>query len=223
MDTEYVDFDYNLAMSIYTQELIDREIAISINKVHKCTSIRDNERYIPCKRYSNEAIVILFPDNNDPVFSLHDIDLQKRMIYMTHVYHVYLKRVSTLQEAIGVVKEIKNKYKICELNIGGHGSATMIHWPGEIIKVGKKEAELRELFNLLEPGAPILTLSCQNGKSIRSKNMLQYIAGIARGHRVIGTTCNNGKHLKLKISCPKPLKIEYTNNGKDVTSTEICY
>ena len=230
-----MDNDYIIALSLYEQEVADRELALALNTSDALINVRSlihmpnihtekhNEQYIPCMRYSDEAIVILYPDNNDPTFSSYDVDLQKRMKYMTHVYHVFLKRVSTLREAINVVSEIKKKYKICEINLGGHGTATTLHWPSTTLKVNKDETDLRELFSMLEPNAPILTLSCQNGKKIQGKNMLQYIAGIAKGHRVIGTTCNNGKHLRLKLTSPKPLNIKYTCNGRDVTSTEICY
>ncbi len=181
------------------------------------SNINFNEQYTPCKKYSNLAAVILFPSGNDPMFSLDDIDLQKRIEYMARAYHVYLKRVFILDEAIDIVINIKKKYKIGHLELGGHGSPTSLSWPMHILKVGYDKEKLSLLFSLLEFDAAIMTLSCYNGKNIKGDNFLDYLAKIAKGHRVIGTSCANGKHLRLKISSASPFIIEYTKGNTNVT------
>ena len=180
--------------------------------------IKYNELYIPCKKPSDLAMLILFPDNDDPVFSLYDTDLQQRLDYMARVYHVYLKRVRNLDQALQIIQGIE--FNIGHLELGGHGSATTIHWPNYTIKVGKDRKELQQLFSYLEPDACIMTLSCYNGKPIKGDNILDYFSKLAPHHRVIGTRCENGKHLSLKVSCPRPLKIKYKKGNIDVTVTK---
>lgn len=225
---DYVDRDLAIAIENSLQSIVRCPILtvphktfVSNGKIVRVTetniSIRKNEMAIPCKKFSNLAAVILFPDDNDPVFSSHDDDLQQRMDYMAREYHVYLKRVSSLSEAISVVRTIKTKFRIGHLELGGHGSPTTIAWPKQIIEVGWNRSELETLFNMLEPEAAILTLSCCNGMTIRGDNILEYLAKIARGHQVIGISCENGKHLSLKVSSARPFKVKYKNGGTDVT------
>jgi hypothetical protein len=45
----------------------------------------------------------------------------------------------------------------------------------------------------------------------------------SKGHRVIGTQCENGKHLSLKVSCARPVKIKYKKGTVDVTVTKLIY
>lgn len=210
--------DNDLALAIHYQELWDvkniptEDIPLDYNLISK-----SNEQHVPCHKYSNYAAVILFPDDNDPIFELGDIDLQQRLKYMAREYHVYLKRVCNLNEAISVTRNIKMQYNIGYLELGGHGSATSLAWPDQILQVGYNKEQLFELFSLLEFGAPIMTLSCFNGKKIKGDNFLDFLAKIARGHQVIGTKCANGKHLKLKLSSARPFIIEYTRGNTNVT------
>ncbi len=217
-----------LSMSYNTPYIDDIEyksviINGNITKVAKSNklSVNRNELYIPCKKHSIFASVTLFPDDNDINFSLNDIDLQKRMDYMAREYHVYLKRVSTLDDAIKIVKQIKKSYSIGHLELGGHGNATSLAWPKHVLKVDCDTDKLRELFSLLHYDAAIMTLSCYNGKNTKKTNMLEFLAGLARGHKVIGTSCANSKRLKLKISSARPFIIEYTNGNKNVTVTKL--
>lgn len=197
----------------------DYDLALAIERsLLPIIPIRHNEFMINCKKLSNLAMITLFPDDNDYTFSIHDEDLQKRLHYMSSEYHVFLKRVRTLDEAISVVQTIKSQYNIGHLEIGGHGTPTTIKWPHYTIEVNKDRFKLNLLFSYLDLEASIMTLSCFNGKAIKGDNILDYFGKIALGHRVIGTQCENGKHLSLKLSCPRPLKIKYKRGNMDVTA-----
>lgn len=170
---------------------------------------------------SKYAAVLLFPDNHDPVFRTNDTDLQKRLQYMAREYHIFLKRVRSLDEAIAVTKVIKKSYQIGHMELAGHGTPFTLSWPDYTIEVGYDREKLSILFNMLESHSSILTLSCDNGRVMGTDNILDYLAKIARGHTVIGTNCENGKHLRLKISSARPFIIEYTTiDGRNVTITK---
>jgi hypothetical protein len=229
MDITYVsDIDYAIALFIEEQERHDHELAKSINNAMMSMQAkqnsninRSNELHIPAMIRTNLASVTLFPDDSDPIFGLNDIDLQKRLQYMSRGYHVYLKRVNSLDDAINIVRKIKKYHKIGHLEIGGHGTATSIKWPYQLIKVNENRDKLKTLFDMLEPTAAIFTISCYNGKKIKGDNILDYFSKIAPGHKVIGTSCANGKHLHLKISSANPFIIEYTTSrGRNVTVTK---
>jgi len=184
---------------------------------------KKDELYIPCPS-SSLAAVILFPADNDPIFTINDEDLQKRMYYLSREYNVYLQRVYNIDDAIAITRTIKQSFSIGHMELAGHGSATTLSWPRQVIRVGKCTDQLTTLFSMLHPGAAIMTLSCYNGKGINGSNILGYFARIARGHRVIGTSTSNGKHLRLKISRANPFEIEYTDMyGKNVTVTKIYH
>lgn len=184
---------------------------------------RDNEIYIECvKKYSTFAAVILFPDDNDKAFTIQDEDLQMRMCYLAREYHVFLKRVKNLNEAIDITKKINLNYNIGHMELGGHGNPTSLAWPKERLEVNKNRDKLTILFGMLHYDAAIFTLSCNNGQEIYGDNLLDYFAKIARGHRVIGISCANSNRLLLKISGAKPFQIEYTDqHGRDVTVTKL--
>lgn len=197
-------------------------IKIPNTKVGNIISKKD-ELHIPCPS-SSLAAIILFPADNDPTFTINDEDLQKRMHYLAREYNVYLQRVYNLSDAIAITRTIKQFFDIGHMELAGHGSATTLSWPRQVIRVGKCTDELTILFSMLQPDAAIMTLSCYNGKSISGSNILDYFARIARGHRVIGTSTSNGKHLRLKISSAKPFIIEYTDMyGRNVTVTKIYH
>lgn len=139
---------------------------------------------------------------------------------MAQEYNVLLKRVSTLEDCVNVLKLMASHYKIIHLEIGGHGTSTSINLGLSTLRVGRDRDKLASLFSYIDPHAQILTISCNNGKRIRGDNMLTYLAKIARGHRVMGTVCENGSHLELKVESARPLKLTYTYRGEDVTAFE---
>jgi hypothetical protein len=177
--------------------------------------VRFNEVYIPCKKSTTLAAVILFPDDDDPTFDSDDVDLKKRMDYMAREYHVFLKRVSSLEAAINILSDIRLIYDIGHLELGGHGTATSISWPDYTICVNKDADIIKLMMDMLEADAVIMTLSCYNG--LGHNNILDYLAKIAKGHRVIGVNCANSKHLSLKVSCARPFKVKYKCGNRNVT------
>jgi len=185
-------------------------------------TFKNNEIYIECvKKYSTLVAIILFPDDNDKAFTIEDENLQIRMCYLAREYHVFLKRVNNLNEAIDITKKIKINYDIGHMELGGHGNPTTLAWPKEKLEVNKNRDKLKILFSMLHSNSSIFTLSCNNGQQISGDNLLDYFAKIARGHRVIGISCENSNRLFLKISSANPFQIEYTDQrGRDVTVTK---
>jgi hypothetical protein len=174
--------------------------------------------HIPCEKSTNRAAIIFFPNDSDPAFSFADKDFIQRIHYMSKEFNIFGKRALCLQQATDVAVELRKHFGMMHMELGGHGTPTSIDWPGENICVGEKDLELSILLSTLEPGSTVLTLSCQNGKSIPDgENMLEYLARIGYGHKIIGTSCDNGKHLSLKVSCPYPLELEYSYKGRNVT------
>jgi hypothetical protein len=190
-----------------------------------------NELYLPCKKGSRYCALLLFPDDNDPIFSSEDRDLIQRIEYMSMEYHIYLKRVRDLQQAIDKSFEVSDLFKICHMELGGHGTAKTLHWPRQVIEVGKERDLLSILFSFVcdagvdesgvrIPGS-ILTLSCYNGKKTKGQNILEYFHTIAEDKKVIGTKCANGKHLSLVVSCARPLKLDYFKEGNLVSVVHL--
>lgn len=185
----------------------------------KLLPYEDFELY--CLKDTTRTAVVFFPNEEDPAFSFAEENFSKRMHYMTKEYNVFGKRIDTLEQATKFLTSLTQFfcYEIEHIEIGGHGTPTSISLPKETISVGNSDTELVMLFSILKPNSTILTLSCQNGKDMKNKeNMLEYMARIGLGHKVIGTSCNNGKHLSLEVLSPYPLNLKYTDKkGKDVT------
>lgn len=222
----------DLDVQLSEEQLLELAIYESLSSINTPINVKvpaiiraakDNELHIPCPS-SSLAAVILFPADTDPTFSINDEDLQKRMHYLAREYNVYLERVYNLDDAIAITRTINTSFTIGHMELAGHGSATTLSWPRQIIRVNTCTDKLTTLFSMLHPGAAIMTLSCYNGKTINGSNILDYFARIARGHRVIGTSTSNGKHLRLKISRANPFEIEYTDMyGRNVTVTKIYH
>ena len=174
---------------------------------------------MPCLKFTTRSAVIFFPKDEDPAFSFREENFVKRMQYMRKEFNIFGRRVDTLEEAIKELGIITSQYFVEHLELGGHGSPTTILWPMEKIEVGESDYGLTMLFSMLVVGSSIVTLSCKNGKNMKDKeNMLEYLARIGFGHRVIGTECDNGPGLRLEVTCPYPIELRYTNSkGKDVT------
>lgn len=168
-----------------------------------------DEYYVPCKHQTQEAAVLLWPSR------LEDEDIQKRLIHYSRTYHVFLKRVRNLEDAIDICKLIKQNHKIKYLEFHGIGTATSIEWAGQILRVGLDQKQLSELFNLLESDATIVTLASQNGKG-----MVDYFAELAKGHLVIGHT-GDLTPLTVKVKSLKPLVIRCYRYNIDITATKL--
>lgn len=174
---------------------------------------------MPCLKFTSRSAVIFFPKDEDPAFSFTEENFVKRMEYMRKEFNVFGRRVDTLEEAIRELGIVTSQYFVEHLELGGHGSPTTILWPMQRIEVGESDYDLTMLFSMLVVGSSIVTLSCKNGKNMKEKeNMLEYLARIGFGHRVIGTKCDNGPGLRLEVTCPYPIELKYTNSkGEDVT------
>ncbi len=174
--------------------------------------------YLPCHQNKNRAAVVFFPSNMDSNFSFSGEDFSKRMYYMSMEYNIFGKRVRDLSHAIQIMAEISETFSIEHIELGGHGTPYSIQWSLERIEVGKSDDSLKLLFSMMSSNGTVLTLSCQNGKSVGDENMIDYLARIGRGHRIIGTSCNNSSALNLKVTSPYPLQLKYTTSyGGDVT------
>jgi hypothetical protein len=176
-------------------------------------ALRTDECYHSCTHISDTVAILLWP----PSLSINN-DLQKRMTTLSREHHVYLRRVINLQQAIDIVDELKQTYKIMYLELHGIGTPTSICWPDQILWVGLNKDILSQLFNLLEPNACILTLSQQNGTEIKSSNnMVQYFSQIAKGRCVIGHTSNDLEHLTVKVRALNPVIVTCHRYNVDVT------
>ena len=212
--------DYELALSLQNEEF-----GMDMKPIpHPKPMTESNEIFIEWKGSDEVALLLVARDRKPPMGDFHlNYDLQRRILYMQSQgrYNVLLKRVGTLLEAVNVVKQVKevHGYRIIHLEFIGHGDPTSLNLGKEVIRVGRSDSKLKEIFCRLECGALILALSCFSGAYIGEgrDNLITYMAKLARGHQVIGTRAENGPHLSLKVSRARPLRVKYKMGDRNVT------
>lgn len=193
--------------------------------------IGEGELLLPARKQTDEVAILFFPvqDHNN-AFTERDSDLMQRLEWMASEYHIILKRVPDIYEAVNIAEMIKEQEKkICHIELAGHGTETSLTWSnsavGQIRADETQEATLVDealarLSRTLEDWASIVCLSCSNGGEVPGReNNLQHVARIAYGHRVIGTTIENGKHLDLLCTSIKPFEMQWFDQGVNVTGS----
>ncbi|CAE7227523.1 unnamed protein product [Symbiodinium pilosum] len=122
-----------------------------------------------------------------------------RLVHMAHHYSVHFVRVGSVQEATAYVKSLPAETRLKHVVFGGHGNPTSLAWGDEADESDTVMPELRvdepatrELLSVVYPHlivdgeertrSTVFLDACLNGKTVRDKNMLLFVA-----HQLAGT------------------------------------